>query len=231
MTMLAQLSRVAAATLLVLAVAAGSAEAGKRKHGHGHGHHGHGGVTILIEPYAFHGDRFAGHGHGGPPPWAPAHGYRRRHGHGHAYLLDTVDMFAVPRFDLGGCNRDAIGLLLGAAAGGLAGAHIGDGSGRLAAVGAGVLLGGLLGREVGASLERMDPACAGRFLETVPPYRPVEWWNPDGVAYRMMPSEPYADHSGRYCREYQTRAAIGGQVQQMYGTACRQPDGQWQLMN
>lgn len=32
-----------------------------------------------------------------------------------------------------------------------------------------------------------------------------------------------------YCREYQRSATIGGTVQQMYGTACMQPDGSWRI--
>ena len=30
-----------------------------------------------------------------------------------------------------------------------------------------------------------------------------------------------------YCREYQRNVTIGGRVQNMYGTACLQPDGSW----
>ncbi|MEE8203551.1 MAG: hypothetical protein V3R74_07315, partial [Alphaproteobacteria bacterium] len=32
------------------------------------------------------------------------------------------------------------------------------------------------------------------------------------------------------CREYQTTVNVGGQVEQAYGTACRQPDGSWQIV-
>ncbi len=38
-----------------------------------------------------------------------------------------------------------------------------------------------------------------------------------------LPSEPY-------CREYTQSLKIGNALQQGYGTACRQPDGSWQLM-
>lgn len=34
-----------------------------------------------------------------------------------------------------------------------------------------------------------------------------------------------------YCREYQRSATIGGTLQQMYGTACLQPDGSWRIAN
>jgi len=179
-----------------------------------------------------HAETIVRGGHGGPPPWAPAHGYRRKAGHGHRYLFNSIDFGRAPSFDLGGCNRDVIGMLMGAAAGGYVGSNIGDGSGRLAAVGVGVLLGGLLGQEFGDSLNRTDPGCMGRFMETTPDYQTVQWQNPDtGSRYNLMPSETYQDESGKYCREYQSEATVNGQVQQTYGTACRQPDGQWKLVN
>ena len=55
------------------------------------------------------------------------------------------------------------GALLGGAAGGLAGAQVGDGRGQLAATAAGALLGGFLGSEAGLSLDRADAVhAAGR---------------------------------------------------------------------
>jgi surface antigen len=34
---------------------------------------------------------------------------------------------------------------------------------------------------------------------------------------------------GRYCREYTQSVNIGGESQQAYGTACRNPDGSWEI--
>lgn len=63
-----------------------------------------------------------------------------------------------------------------------------------------------------------------------PPPRP-------GVVYvapapvQAVPASPiYTDQLGRYCREYQTTVVINGQSQPSYGTACRQPDGTWQIV-
>ena len=33
------------------------------------------------------------------------------------------------------------------------------------------------------------------------------------------------------CREYQTQVVIDGRTQNAYGTACRQPDGNWRVVN
>ena len=34
----------------------------------------------------------------------------------------------------------------------------------------------------------------------------------------------------RYCREYTQVFEIGGEREEGYGTACRQPDGTWQIV-
>ncbi len=44
-------------------------------------------------------------------------------------------------------DKQTLGTLIGAGLGGLAGSQVGSGTGQLAAIGAGVLLGGLLGNE------------------------------------------------------------------------------------
>ena len=46
----------------------------------------------------------------------------------------------------------------------------------------------------------------------------------------MTPLRSYA-RGERYCREYQTTATIDGRRQRTTGTACRGPDGAWQIVN
>ena len=53
-------------------------------------------------------------------------------------------------------TKQTMGTGLGAVAGGLAGAQLGKGSGKLWATGLGVLIGALAGSEVGASLDAAD---------------------------------------------------------------------------
>jgi hypothetical protein len=36
---------------------------------------------------------------------------------------------------------------------------------------------------------------------------------------------------GQECREYQTQTMIDGRPQPSHGTACRQPDGTWRIVN
>lgn len=41
---------------------------------------------------------------------------------------------------------------------------------------------------------------------------------------------PSASISHDYCREYHSTQTINGQPQNMVGTACRQPDGSWRIV-
>ncbi len=65
------------------------------------------------------------------------------------------------------------------------------------------------------------------------PY-PVHVPAPPPVVYAPIQAVPlgtFQDASGRYCREYQRLADIGGRQQQVYGTACMMPDGSWQIVS
>lgn len=171
---------------------------------------------------------------GGPPPWAPAHGYRHQHTRGgpSAVVVPVAVPYAAPfHLDLGRCNRGALGSVLGGAAGGLLGSQVGDGAGRTAAIIGGTILGVIVGGSVGRSMDDLDQACVGQMLEHVPTGQAVEWVNPDtGRVYQTKPTDTYQGDDGRYCREYQTTVQIGGRAQEAYGTACRQPDGSWERM-
>lgn len=136
----------------------------------------------------------------------------------------------------GAGSKQTAGTLIGAGLGGLAGSQIGSGTGRLAAVGAGVLLGALLGGSIGKSLDRADRLAMGRTtqhaLEKQPSGVSSTWRNPDSGNYGSITPQPaYQNTAGQYCREYQQTVTVGGQKQNAYGTACRQPDGTWKIVN
>lgn len=132
-------------------------------------------------------------------------------------------------------TKQTVGALGGAAAGGLLGSQFGHGSGNLAMTGAGVLLGALLGSEVGKSLDNADRAAAAQAADqayTAPMGQTIRWNNPNSGHYgTVTPTrDGYADN-GDYCREFQQTIVVGGQSQQGYGRACRQPDGSWKIVN
>lgn len=164
---------------------------------------------------------------GGPPPWAPAHGYRRIHGQYHEYGLSA------PPLDLGShrCNREVMGQILGGAVGAVAGAQIGDGTGRLIAVATGTVIGMIAGREIGRSMDRADALCVDQALEHAADGESIHWRN-EGRRYEVTPQQTYERRDGRYCREYVTEARMeDGRPERVSGTACRQPDGSWQIVN
>lgn len=141
---------------------------------------------------------------------------------------------------LAGCEgsqfgqKQTLGTLGGAAAGGLLGAQIGGGTGKLVATGLGVFLGGMLGSELGKSLDRADQIAANQALgkaQAAPIGETINWSNPQsGHSGTYTPIREGTSTSGRYCREFQQTIQVGGKAEHGYGTACRQPDGSWQIV-
>ena len=129
--------------------------------------------------------------------------------------------------------KTTVGALGGAAAGGLIGAAAG---GSPAAIAGGVILGGLLGGAVGNALDQRDKELARKqaqdSLENSQVGHSSQWQNPDsGNSGSFTPTRTYQTESGRYCREYTQEILVGGEKHESYGTACRQPDGSWQIQN
>ncbi len=123
------------------------------------------------------------------------------------------------------------GVIIGAIAGGLLGSQVGGGSGQVLATMAGVVIGGMVGGEIGRSMDDVDRMNTAAALENVRTGVPSAWVNPDtGYEYVVTPTNTY-DGSYGPCREYTMDATIGGRTEQVYGTACRQPDGSWQIVN
>ena len=126
------------------------------------------------------------------------------------------------------------GTVLGGIGGAVAGAQFGKGSGNLAMTAIGTLLGAFIGSEVGKSLDRADQQYAAQAevrAHAAPVGQTITWNNPDsGNSGTYTPTRDGRDQAGNYCREYQSTLSIGGQSEQAYGTACRQPDGSWKVV-
>lgn len=171
-----------------------------------------------------------------PPPWAPAHGWRAKQKHKHKYKNRTYydDRVYTAPFDLdrGVCNRQILGGLLGGATGALVGSRLAKGDDRAAAIIGGTIIGLIVGGSIGRSMDEVDHNCVGQTLEHAPDGQTIYWNNQQAeTQYQVTPVKTYQKNDGRYCREYQTTSVIGGRAQQTYGTACRQPDGSWQLIS
>jgi len=127
-------------------------------------------------------------------------------------------------------SKEDQGVIIGAIAGGLLGNQVGGGSGRVLATVIGAMAGGAIGGSVGRSMDETDRLNAAMALENVRTGVPSTWVNPDtGYEYVVTPTNTYETGTGP-CREYTMDATIGGQTEQVYGTACRQADGSWQVL-
>lgn len=135
---------------------------------------------------------------------------------------------------LAGCqnmSQQDVGTVTGAVAGGLLGSTIGKGGGQLVAIGAGTLAGAYIGGKIGQHMDQEDRARMNQALESNNTGQPAYWRNANnGTSYKVTPVKNVRVGSNQYCREYRTTADIGGKQQQMYGTACRQPDGSWKVV-
>ena len=158
-----------------------------------------------------------------------------------ALKMALVGLTALALAAAAGCtakvgDKEAIGTMLGAVAGGIAGSQVGKGRGKLLATGVGTLLGAALGNEIGKSLDRADRLALERTtqqsLETAKVGTTSTWKNPDsGNQGTITPKKTYKKPDGTYCREFQQTITVGGRTQEAYGTACRQPDGSWKIIS
>jgi surface antigen len=158
-------------------------------------------------------------------------------------IMSRISMFAlvaVTAFTLSACqsdnwgNKQTIGTLGGAAGGALLGNQFGKGTGNVVTTALGAVVGGWLGNEIGSSLDNADRAALGRAqvqAYNAPVGETISWNNPRNGNYgTFTPVRDGTSSSGAYCREFNQTAMIGGRQQQTYGTACRQPDGSWQIV-
>ncbi|MEZ5560544.1 MAG: RT0821/Lpp0805 family surface protein [Pseudomonadales bacterium] len=151
----------------------------------------------------------------------------RRAGRGTATTLALLLM-------LGGCAatqgpQEQAGMVIGGVLGGVLGSEVGHGHGQTAAVILGTLAGAAIGGSIGRSMDETDRLRTGLALENVRTGVSTTWHNPDtGYDYAVTPTRTYESTSGP-CREFTLQARVGGSPEQVYGTACRQPDGSWRI--
>ncbi|MFM9843758.1 MAG: glycine zipper domain-containing protein [Dongiaceae bacterium] len=171
-----------------------------------------------------------------PPPWAPAWGYRAKHGkkdkskkQGSETVVEQ-QVFQVPYgIDLGRCNRTEIGAAIGAATGAVVGSQVADKDDQAVGIIGGLIVGGVIGGLIGKAMDNADEACMGHALEYAADGAPVHWRDPNGYDYNVVPQETY-QAGGRYCRKYTTTIVINGAPESLAGTACRRPDGNWDIV-
>ena len=131
-----------------------------------------------------------------------------------------------------GIAKQDVGVITGGIVGGLLGSRFGGGSGQIAAAAAGTLAGAFIGGAIGRNMDETDRLKMSQSLESTPVGKPAYWQNEKtGATYTVTPTRNISLNGNPYCREYRSVANIGGKRQQVYGTACRQPDGAWKIEN
>lgn len=173
-----------------------------------------------------------------PPPWAPAWGYRAKHGKkdkgkkqgNETVVVGQQEAFQIPYgIDMGRCNRTEIGAALGAATGAVVGSQVVDDDDKALGIIGGLIVGGVVGGLIGKAMDNADEACMGHALEYAADGAPVHWRDPNGYDYNVVPQATY-QAGGRYCRNYTTTVVINGAPESLAGTACRRPDGNWDIV-
>ena len=132
-------------------------------------------------------------------------------------------------------NKQQGNTFLGGILGGILGSNVGAGQGRTAAIIGGTMLGAYFGNSVGRSLDRADEMYMQRaqnYAFEAPVGQQINWNNPQsGNSGMIVPIQNGRSPYGNLCREFQQTVIIGGQQQQAYGTACKQNNGQWHIVN
>ena len=133
-------------------------------------------------------------------------------------------------------TKQGTGTALGAIAGGALAYGLGkNSSNKNIWMILGVASGALIGNNIGAQLDEKDRLLAGQTiqqtLELGPDRSQGQWQNPNtGNSGTVTPTATHTGSTGQPCREFITTVKIGGVEQQGYGTACRQADGSWKIV-
>jgi surface antigen len=163
-----------------------------------------------------------------PPPWAPAHGKRKK---GEEYTGYNGKKWQRDYGVLEGrCNREAVGAVLGGVVGGTVGSQVGEGQNRQIAIVIGTIAGAAIGAQIGRDMDESDRACVGHALELAGDKKRVTWKGADGrTTYRLTPVRGF-EQDGAHCREFDLRVASGERQETKRAKACPAGNGNWRIV-
>jgi len=130
-------------------------------------------------------------------------------------------------------TAQVVGGLLGAGLGyGLGKGHGNKSASILGGLALGAMAGDWIGNKMSATSQNAHTQTVAHTLEHSPLGQTNSWSNPD--AYQQEQGKVQVvntyQSNGRYCREFTQTIMVGGSAQNGYGTACRQADGQWEMV-
>ncbi len=183
----------------------------------------------------------------GPPPWAPAHGWRAKHGEAHneytrereyerPVIIERGGTHVVVSngtasvdvgIEQGTCNRKVIGTVVGGVIGGVLGNRVGNKDNRDIATVLGAVIGGVVGSEIGSSMDKADQSCTGQVLEQAHDNQTVRWADHNKTGeYSVTPLRTY-QVEGKDCRDFVTEYQGKNGIESERSSACRNSDGAW----
>lgn len=65
---------------------------------------------------------------------------------------------------------------------------------------------------------------------TTTPLGETIYWRDGNASGTVTPTQEGTSNTGRYCREFRNQVTIGGDRETVYGTACQNPDGSWEIV-
>lgn len=137
--------------------------------------------------------------------------------------------------EMGTVDSATMGQVLGGVGGAFLGSQFGEGSGKIVASVAGAMLGAWAGSKIVQGMTAQDRGyyeSASTRAATAPVGQQITWYNPaSGNQGTITPTRAGTTSDGAACREYQQTVTIGGKTEKAYGTACKQADGSWKIMN
>jgi surface antigen len=178
------------------------------------------GALAVAAPVSTYGD---------PPQWAPAHGKRKR--------SDEYNGYTGKRWRKdygvleGRCNREAVGAVVGAAAGGAIGSRVAKNGDRPVAILVGTVAGAIIGAQIGRDIDETDRACIGHALELAGDKKRVTWTGADNRTTYLLTPLRGVDHAGANCREFDLVVSAGGKRDTSRARACPGGDGTWRIIS
>lgn len=180
-----------------------------------------GGALLVTVPVNSYGD---------PPPWAPAHGWRKKND---PYYTGYTGKKWDKHYGVidGRCNREAVGAVIGAVAGGAIGSQVAkDSRNRPIAILVGSVAGAMIGAKIGRDIDQTDRACIGHALELAGDKKRVTWSSADNSKTYMLTPVRGFEHNGANCREFDLRVTSGERKETRRAKACPAGDNTWRII-
>jgi surface antigen len=96
----------------------------------------------------------------------------------------------------------------------------------------GALMAAVGGKRPPRGISRKNEICFSQSFEHIPDRGLVAWSDRRRtVQYSVTPLRTLKTSDGLFCREYAAKATVNGHAADVYGTACRQGDGTWFLVD